>query len=212
MLATEHALAWAGLVAGLSVVVRPTRVACAFVFLWYAAIAGLTLYQGGSFGAAYAPFAHATRYGAPALLFVALAGTWAKMRGWIEFGLRWATAITFVAHGFEAVLANPRFIDFVITAFRRISWEVSESTTRVLLRIIGVQDLVLAGLIVTKRYRAVALWMAIWGGIAAASRMVHMGIPKWPATVMRAANAGVPLALYFLWAPSPQSPSTDEEE
>lgn len=201
-LLVDHSLAWVVLAAGLSALWRPTKVAAVIVSSWFAMVALLTAVQGGSFGAAYAPVAHATRYGLPLLMFLtAMTGLDPEQRrAKIEFVARWVAALTFIAHGIEALLANPRFIDYVITAFRRIDIEVSESTTRILLRIIGVQDLALAAMLLLKRWRWVAGYMAFWGALTAGSRMVHMGLPKWPATLVRTANAAVPLVLWLLWA------------
>ena len=201
MLAVDHGVAWIGLLAGLSVLVRPTRVAAAAVGAWFVVVALLTAYQGGSFGAAYAPVAHATRFGASLLAFLVTMSAIDPARRRARFVqiAQIATAVTFVAHGLEAFQANPRFIDYVITAFRRIGVVVSEDATRVILRVIAVQDFALAVLIVAKRWRWIAGYMAFWGAITAASRMLHMGLSQWPQTLLRAANAGLPLTLWLLW-------------
>lgn len=208
MLAVERGLAWLGLLAGISLLAWPTRVALALVTGWFLAVAGLTVYQGGEFGSEYAVFAHATRYLGPVGLIFLLD---AERRAlWAERVLRAAAALTFAAHGIEALAANPRFIDFVITAFRRVDVAIAESTTRALLVVIGVQDLLLAALVVARRWRWVAAYMAFWGAITAASRMVHMGLGQWPATLLRAANAAVPLALFFWWA-TPRDGAAEEQ-
>lgn len=201
-LLVDHGIAWFVLVAGLSALWRPTKLAAIIVSSWFVGVALLTAVQGGSFGAAYAPVAHATRYGLPLLMFLTTMTALDpdERRSRLEFIARWMAALTFVAHGIEAFLANPRFIDYVITAFRRIDIEVSESATRILLRIIGVQDLALAVMLLARRWRWVAGYMAFWGALTAGSRMVHMGLPKWPATLVRSANAVMPLVLWILWS------------
>ena len=212
MLAVEHGIAWTGLLAGLSVLARPTRVAAGVVTLWFAEVAVLTVVQGGSFGASYAAFAHATRYALPLAVVVSLWPADPQRRSlWVERILRVAVSTTFVAHGLEAIAANPEFIDYIITAFRRFGIEVCESATRIMLLVIGVQDLLLAGLILARRWRWVAAYMALWGAITAGSRMVHMGFAKWPATLLRAANAGVPLALLAMWH-AQQTKQRDDEQ
>ncbi len=205
MLAVDHGIAWAGLLGGLSMLWRPTRVAAGVVALWFALVAVLTAVQGGEFGATYAPFAHATRYCAGVLAFIAAMTALepAVRAQWIERVARWACALTFAAHGLEALEANPRFIDFIITAFRRVNIEVSEPASRILLRVVGVQDMGLAALVLTKRWRVVVGYMAFWGAVTAASRVVHLGWRVWPSTLVRAANAGVPLMLMWMWRPVP---------
>lgn len=211
MLFVERGAAWLLVACGLSVLARPTRLALGFIAGWFALVAVLTWYQGGQFGSEYAVVAHATRIFAPlALATLVWPGSDEENRRlWAERLLRFTVAATFTTHGVEAIQQHPVFIDYVITAFRRIGFRMSEDATRSLLIAIGVQDLFLAALVATRRWRSVALYMAFWGAVTAGSRMVHMGFPKWPATIVRAANAGVPLALVFLWRPRDSAPTSD---
>lgn len=211
MLTVDRGAAWALLLAGLSVVARPTRPALFAVATWFGIVAALSWYQGGTFGYEYTIPGYGTRILSPVALAVLVWPTsdWSERRRWAERLLRLGCAATFTAHGIEALEHHPRFIDYVITAFRRIDISISESATKQLLTAIGVQDLFLAGLVLTRRWRAVALYMGFWGAVTAGSRMVHMGLVKWPATLVRAANAGAPLALAALWASTSQ---TDDEQ
>lgn len=202
MLAVERTLAWTAFACAAVAVVRTVRPALVFVAAWFFLVAVATWYQGGSFGSAFAVPAHATRYLLP-LALIASAWPMDSMRRarLAERILQVAAAATFAAHGVEALAGHPRFIDYIITAFRRVGFAFSEQGARHLLIAIGVQDLFLAALILARRWRAVAGYMAFWGAITAGSRMVHMGLAKWPATLVRAANVAVPLALYLAWRP-----------
>jgi hypothetical protein len=213
MLTVERGAAWALILAGFSVVGRPTRPALLAIAAWFGMVAALSWYQGGKFGYEYTLPAYATRILAPVALAVLVwpSDDSEERWRWTERVLRIAAATTFVAHGVEALEHHPRFIDYVITAFRRIDIAISEDATRQLLTAIGVQDLFLAGLILTRRWRAVALYMGFWGAITAGSRMVHMGLAKWPATLVRAANAGVPLALAALWSTADHDHDDEEQ-
>lgn len=214
MLIVDRGAAWALVLAGLSVVARPTRPALFVIAGWFGIVGLLSWYQGGTFGYEYTLPGYATRILAPVALAVLVwpGGDRAVRRVWAERLLRIAAAATFTAHGIEALEHHPRFIDYVITAFRRIDVAISEDATRAMLTAIGVQDLFLAGLILTRRWRGIALYMGFWGAITAGSRMVHMGVAKWPATLVRAANFGVPLALVALWSASPTDEDDQKEE
>lgn len=202
MLAVERGAAWTLLAVGIAMMLRPVRALLAAIAVWFTLLAVLSSYQGGYFGHEYSVLAHATRIMLPLALLALIWPTddheWRReLAGRL---LRIAVAVTFATHGIEALEHHPEFIDFVITAFRRVGIAVTEPTTRVMLTAIGVQDLFLAALVLTNRWRAVAAYMAFWGLLTAGARIVHLGLWRWPATVVRAANWAVPLALYFLWA------------
>ncbi len=207
MLLVDRGVAWLCLALGVLLMARIDRdlmrrvaeFGCGVITLWFLTVAALMWFQGGKFGYEYSVAAHATRIFAPLALLLLLA--LGRQKGRVEPILRFAAATTFAIHGVEALEHNPVFVDYIITAARRVDIYVSQPFAEELLTAIGVQDLVLAALVATKRWRAVAAYMAFWGFITAASRVVHLGIPKWPATLVRAANWGVPLALYFMWRP-----------
>jgi uncharacterized membrane protein YkgB len=75
---------------------------------------------------------------------------------------------------------------------------LAESTATTILQVIGVVD-ILVGLAVLLgvRSRVLLLYVAAWGTIAAFARMVHGGFWQFPDTLIRAANGGAALGLYF---------------
>lgn len=200
MLVVEHSFAWAAFVASLvalSGLRRPSYVALGFLSAWFAALAALGWYQAGYFGWQFTIPAHATRYLLPLALALWLR---AEPSPWPERLLRWAAGATFLAHGVEALHHHPVFIDYLIAAARNLlDARLPESTARAMLSVIGAIDLAVAVAVVTKRWRAVAGWMAFWGLVTAGSRIVHYGWDRWPMFAVRAANFAIPVALVALW-------------
>lgn len=144
------------------------------------------------------PGAHATRYLAP-LALVALSLQPARVRP-AEWLLRVAAAATFACHGVEALLAHAQFVDYVITGGNRVGVEVAEGTARGVLLAVGLVDIgAAAAVLIPKRLRAVAAWMAVWGLATAGMRVVSLGWGNWPEVLIRVANGLVPLTLLMLW-------------
>jgi len=149
--------------------------------------------------------AHATRIVAPLALM--LLDPWSQPNGlsisarrWAEWLMRYAIAATFCAHGWEAFRHHPQFIDFLISAAKSLdAYELSESAARELLSLIAVLDLAASAAIVMRRWRFVAIYMAVWGAITACSRTVEAGWPAYFEVLVRAANAGLPLTLAIYW-------------
>ncbi len=118
--------------------------------------------------------------------------------------LRWAAAITFAVHGYEALRSNSRFVDLLLSADQRfLSGALSEHVSRQILLPIGVIDLALAVAILVGRWRPIAGYMAVWGLITALSRTVHSGWDGLWETLIRAPNCGVPLAICLYWSSCP---------
>jgi hypothetical protein len=144
------------------------------------------------------PGAHATRYMAPlALIALSVPPPRERMAEWV---LRAAASATFLCHGIEALLAHSQFIDYIITGGQRLGIEFAESSARAMLFVIGVVDVaVAAAILLPKRLRAVAAWMAAWGLTTAVMRTVYLGWGAWPETLIRVTNGAVPLTLLLLW-------------
>ena len=143
------------------------------------------------------PGALAARWVAPlALMFWTL-----KRPRHAEWLLRASIASTFAFHGIEALLANPLFIDYIISGGSKIAGaRVQEASAVNILLVIGVADLLVAiGILLPQRIRAVAAWMATWGFLTAAARVLYMGWGNWPEALIRVTNGAVPLTLLLLW-------------
>lgn len=108
-----------------------------------------------------------------------------------------AAGLTFAAHGIEAFAAHPRFVDYlVVFTHDGLGFEVAQSQLEVALKVIGVIDLAVAlPALLLRRWSSVYAYMAIWGTIAAASRVVHGGLNGLPEMLIRSANGGVAAAI-----------------
>lgn len=111
-----------------------------------------------------------------------------------------ATSATFAAHGYKAIQLYGTFVDYLLLSRPfGFSLVTEQRTAETMLWIIGWIDIGLAiGLLATKSPWA-ALYMAAWGLLTAFSRITAGGIDAWPEVLIRAANAGAPLTLFFLF-------------
>jgi len=179
-----------------AVLLRGARIACALVAAWFLALAIATTLRGGGPFTDLAPAAQAARYGAPlGLLLLGVAN------GAVTVAvLRVTVALTFVAHGYEALLHSAHFIDLILVSARRLfGWRLSEAEAGTLLTAIGWIDLVLAALVLTRRWRLVAAYMTFWAAVTAASRVTAFGLASWTEVGLRAGHVAAPLALTLHW-------------
>lgn len=195
-------IGWAGWLDRVSLLVLTT---------WFLALAVAHHIRGGPY-AQLATGEHAVRFMAPlALLFCiprardnTLHDRWRPAANVL---LRIAAAATFAVHGYKAVDGYGPFLDLILlSGLSWTSWQLSESVVTVALSVIGWIDLVVAAIVLTRWWRYAAVYMTIWGVITAASRMTALGVDYWPATLLRAANGGVPLVLVLsYWKLPPTS-------
>lgn len=211
--------------AAVSTIMRPSRVLLGLVFLFqlllaYAAwqtydgfpldvawLGGGQLRAWGETAVRLFPFAAgAARIAAPLVLLLV---HWSKIRKLmgiaitptVEWLLRVSIALTFAAHGLEAMQQRGSFLDMlIVTAHRLFDVRLEESTAQTMLLIIGVIDLVVAVLIVARRWRPVAGYMAAWGLITAAARFFALGVDRgWYEFAIRSAHWVLPLVLVLAW-------------
>lgn len=121
-----------------------------------------------------------------------------RATAWTRRLLVVAAAATFIAHGWEALQLHPRFVDYLLLASRwLLGWSLAQATASDILLVIGAVDVLLGvAILVGLRSRVVFAYMAFWGAVTATARVVHGGLGAYPSTLVRAANAGVPLALF----------------
>jgi len=189
-----------------SAIVRPIRALLFFNAAWMAAVALAVWDNPGTTVDALAPIAHGVRIAAPLGLALLTLRTGEELGGsstratlalWV---LLVGVAATFVAHGLEALQHYGRFVDLIIGSAKRwLGWSITQARAEQLLTAIGVQDLILAVMLLSRRWRWVAGWMALWGICTALSRVTSMGGGSWHQSLIRIANGGVPLALFLGW-------------
>lgn len=125
--------------------------------------------------------------------------------------LRVGIALTFAAHGYEALEQNPKFVDLILlTADRMLGWELSQAFAQVALAVIGWMDIAMSLAVLLLRSPGLALWMTIWGALTAFSRITALGFAAgWGETMLRVGNFAVPLMLFLLWQAKSPPPKTD---
>ena len=115
--------------------------------------------------------------------------------------LRWSIAVVFLAHGLEAWLQNPTFLDLLINVTQRLfGVSLSQSAAEQCLAAIGMVDILFAVACVSFRWPAVLWWMAFWGAATSVSRLVANGWEmSWHEAFTRTSHLGIPLAVVLWW-------------
>lgn len=150
------------------------------------------------------PLEQIARWMTPALLLLLLpaaTGTIPERRSesamWL---LRLTVAITFATHGYKAIQGHGVFVDYLLSAANSmLGWDATESTMKIVLAVIGWVDIAVAILVMTRRWRSVALYMMLWALIGAVARVIHSGPASFFEIAIRSGNYCLPLAvaLYF---------------
>lgn len=148
---------------------------------------------------------HAVRYCAPFVLVLWI-GFVAQQKGsqlpeiwcWV---LRIAAAATFIGHGLNALRGSPAHVALIqLTGQNLFSYTLREDIILQWLRSIGTMDILLAVTLLFRKWKAVAMWMAVWGLVTAASRLTAYGVEKgWSLTAIRIGNGGVPFVVWWIW-------------
>lgn len=195
------------LLAGLSLLARPTVVAALIVAI-VPFIEALAARHTDSYAfATMAPASHALRYGLP------LALAWMVLPAWSHLGerarvlgamwmLRLGIAAVFVAHGVQALGPHPEFTDMLIATARRWlgGYRLTESNAVAMLRVIGIVDIGVGFMVLAGRWRPLLLWLALWSLVTAMARVTSWGIMSYPEVLLRASHVGAPLAVWALGA------------
>lgn len=138
----------------------------------------------------------AVRYGGPvALLLLSTRRDAAAARV-----LRWSAGAVFLAHGTEALSMLPQFLDYIVVSIDRVfAVRLSEAVTRGALFAIGAVDVVVAALLVWRPTKPLLVWMAFWGFLTAAMRVIYYGFEAGTClALVRVLNGGAPLVLFII--------------
>ncbi|MGE0173309.1 MAG: hypothetical protein AB7T49_11000 [Oligoflexales bacterium] len=172
-------------------------------------------YNGGNFEAPFSLAGTSMRWTAPlilgALVLIKKRNTEHNLTAedfssWMMTLLLYSAAVTFVTHGVEALLAHPRFVDYIIGAGRKLlDFRIAQSSAETVLFCIGMVDVLVACLIVTVRWKPIAAYMTFWGMLTAMSRVVYFEAGGIGEFLIRAANWGVPLVIYLIWRAQPNA-------
>lgn len=154
---------------------------------------------GGAHFAEWSYYTKALRYGAPLALGILLLGgtRWSDVA--TDWLLRVAVAVVFASHGLMALYEHPVFIDLLIGSTRNLAgMRMTESTAVMLLKCIGVADLLVAALLLAGRWRVLLAWLCLWAFVTALSRVTTYGIMSFPEVLTRSTHFLAPVAIYFL--------------
>jgi hypothetical protein len=161
----------------------PSRLSPFPLFMFFLLQALMGVVVGGTWFSEWQPFAQAARIVLPLALAMAYQGKTKRANFWIKLGL----SFTFFFHGIEAWMHHPGFIDYLIDFTHR---GITELQAAVLLKVVGVIDLVAAvGLFVMKQKKPALYWMLIWGMLTALVRVWEGGWILLPDTLIRLPHA-----------------------
>jgi uncharacterized membrane protein YphA (DoxX/SURF4 family) len=206
-LQVENIAAWCLCGAALIVLVRPNWLVLLLVSIWFTLVAAAGTWVGGEMLSELSLPEQATRILAPMCL--AMIDPWRVLpkvepkrwrTSWVTLA-RIAVAVTFAAHGWKALCLSPTFVDYILAASQDLAgYAMSQTTAEEILWAIGVIDMIVAVLILGFRSPWIAGYMACWGFVTAASRIVYAGWAADYEFLIRAANFGLPLALAVYWS------------
>lgn len=173
----------------------PRRPALYLLAGWFLIESLATAYMGGHFAAEIAPFARAVRYAAPVALVALTAADLERAKRMLTYG----AAAVFAAHGIEALLLNPQFLDYLIVSVDRTTgFRMTQAVAEYHVYAIGLVDVLLAVLAVRRPSRLVLGYMAFWGFTTAGMRMLYYGPEAgYHHALIRSLNGAAPLLLLF---------------
>ena len=109
-----------------------------------------------------------------------------------EWLLRVGVAGEFLGHGLLGIGKKADWIQWIMKLAH-----VDQATATTLIVLIGVFDVIVAGIVLIKPIRPILLWAAFWGFWTALVRpLVGVG---WLDFIERSANWAAPLALYYFY-------------
>jgi hypothetical protein len=194
----DRGIACALLLAAISMMFAKGRSLFYAVAGWFALDALLVTYNGGTFAPPLETLGRTLRWIAPLAVVASMAGHGVRAQKL----LAWGIALVFAAHGIEALMLHPRFVDYlIVTVDRATSLRMAQASAEAQLIAIGLIDVMLAILAIKRPSKAVFGYMAFWGIATALMRSVYYG-PEigWHHTLIRVLNGGAPLLLLLLTA------------
>lgn len=113
--------------------------------------------------------------------------------------LRLGLALTFITHGFEALLQHPGFLDLVMQANQSLIPQQNSTVLATnLLLLIGVIDLLVGLVVLFRPSRTALVYMAFWGAITAFSRMIFAPYSGVFEALIRAPHFMLPLLIMII--------------
>lgn len=184
---------------------RPSAGQMVAVAAWLALVAGLTTARGEVFAASITAPAHAARIAVPLVWAWWRAAADDAARHRVAALMRAAIAATFIAHGVEALLGHPKFVDYIVIVGERWHlWRVDAVGALDALVVIGVVDIAVGLSIIARPTRPVAAHMAFWGAVTAVCRVLYADLGASHEILIRSAHFALPLAIALHAATTPR--------
>lgn len=170
--------------------------ALVFAITWELLLPLTQMIRGGEMLSQWSLAEHGLRIAVPVALLILSFSDRLQPTEWI---LRIAVAATFGIHGIKAWKAAPTFGDMIITScLNLLDFWPKQSSVELILKVIGIADLMVAAMFFVCRWPQVALYASVWALITAYGRYTSSSF-GWPETLLRAAHVGGPLVLYLQW-------------
>jgi hypothetical protein len=148
----------------------------------------VSFFVGGKHFSELSVFAHFARIVLPLAYLYYLRKEFAISLWLLKSGI----TITFATHGWEALQANPVFIDYLIGFFY---FSIQEQTAIYLLMMVGVLDLLVAMFIWKPSCMLALYWVVFWGFLTAVLRVYDAGLDNFPEFLVRIPNFSLGLIL-----------------
>ena len=140
-----------------------------------------SFFAGGKHFSELSVFAHFTRIVLP-LAYLYYLRKQLAICVWL---LRLGIAFTFATHGWEALQANPVFIDYLIGFFQL---RIQEHTASYMLIMVGIVDIVVAFCIWKVSNLWAIYWVVFWGFLTASLRVYDAGLENFSEFLVRTPN------------------------
>lgn len=169
-----------------------------FIFSFCFFRAFCMFYNGGSISSDITFFTQMARYTLPLGIAMSCLSQ-AKLPAASKI-LKLAIAVTFIAHGYEALCLHPKFTDFLIKTFRvYLGLVLTEEKTHFMLYVIGAVDILAAMSLILTNSRWSTSYMVFWGALTALCRVMYDSNNGLADTLDRVSHFAIPLALYLLY-------------
>ena len=173
-----------------------SSIALVVAIVWELLLPLTKMIRGGELLASWSLAEHALRLAIPIVLLILHFSDRLQPTEWV---LRIAVAATFGIHGIKAWLAAPTFVTMIISTCQNLfEFWPEQSGVELVLKVICVADLLVAMLVIARRWPRVAFYATVWGLITAAARYTSSSL-GWPESLLRAAHIGGPYVLYLQW-------------
>jgi len=118
---------------------------------------------------------------------------------WFVFAIQLSIFIIFMAHGIGCFLENGLYTDYILGFVRDYTtFSIKQQQAEQLLTLIGIIDVTVAVLVLSKPFKALIYWVIFWGFLTSLLRIVDASILNYDEFLMRVPHFGLPLVLLII--------------